>query len=100
MIKCKETIELRKEFIEKLLVELIKQTIDNVDVNMIMAFCEDILRYLEEEEEDKYETNQQYIGMKELFRGYIVIDWEGVDLQYVKYRNLNRIIVKKIYSIL
>ena len=40
---------------------------NDIDVNMIMVFCKDILRYLEEEEEDEYETNQQYIGMKELF---------------------------------
>ena len=67
VIKCKETIKLRKEFIEKLLVELLKQRADGVDMNVIIAFYENILRYLEEEEEEEYKTNQNYVGMKELF---------------------------------
>ena len=33
---------------------------------------EDILIYLDEEDEVGYETNQHYIGIKELFRGIIV----------------------------
>ena len=92
MIKCKETIELRKEFIEKLLVELIKQKMDNVDMNMIIVFYEDILRYLEEEEEE-YETNQQYIEISKIFRGFIVKDWKGADFNCNKYRALNKILI-------
>ena len=40
-----------------------------VSANEIMDFDEDILRYLEGEEGDKYDTNKNYVGMKDLFRG-------------------------------
>ena len=41
---------------------------------------EDIIKYVRDEEGGDYKTNKQYIGMKELFHGYIVRDWKGVDL--------------------
>ena len=93
-MKCQETIELRKKLIELLLTELLKQKPVEVNVNEIMAFCEDILRYLEEETEEEYETNQQFVGMKEVFRGHVVKDWQGTNLECKKYFVLNKIIVK------
>ena len=33
--------------------------------------------------------------MKELFRGYAIIDWKGSDLNCTKYRKLNKVIVRK-----
>ena len=78
-MKCNETIELRRGFIEKLLLELLRNRRD-VNINEIMSFCEDILRYLENEEDEEYETNQYFVGMKELFRGYIIVDWIGTNM--------------------
>ena len=72
MIRCKETIQLRKDFILELLCELVKENSDEIGIDTIMAFGEDILRYLEYEEDEEYETNQYLLGMKELFHGYIV----------------------------
>ena len=54
-----------------------------------------VLWYLENEREEEYETNQHFVGMKELFRGYAVIDWERTYLQCTKHRHLNAIIVKE-----
>ena len=51
-----------------------------MDVNTIIAFCKSILRHLEEEMEEYFETNQQWTGMKETFCGHIVRDWQGVNL--------------------
>ena len=64
---------MRKNFMEKLLLELLENR-KEVYVNKIMSMCEDILRYLEHETEEDYETNQQYVGIKELFRGFTIID--------------------------
>ena len=33
--------------------------------------------------------------MRELFQGYIVVVWEGTDINIDKYRVLNKIVVKK-----
>ena len=68
VVKCSETIDMRKTFMEKLLVEILKNK-DEVEVNLTMSFGEDILRNLEYDTEEDYETNQQHVGMKELFRG-------------------------------
>jgi len=53
----------------------------------------DIIVYLEEGDEDEYETSQQYIGMRELFRRIVVKDWKGSDFHYTKYEVLNKILV-------
>ena len=55
-IKCEETISMRKEFIQELLKKLLKYK-NEIDVNEIMSFCEDILVYLEEDEQAECETN-------------------------------------------
>ena len=51
-----KTIELRKKFIEKLLLEMLKHR-ENIEVDTIMALCEDVLRHLENETEEEHETN-------------------------------------------
>ena len=95
IIKCQATIHLRRTFIRNLVVELARNKSDQIHVEEIMSFVEDILRYLENEQEEEYEMNQQYVGMQELFRGYIVIDWEGTNFGNKKYKKLNKIIVKR-----
>ena len=92
--KVSRNYRAKKKIIELLLTELLKQKPVEVNVNEIMAFCEDILRYLEEETEEEYETNQQFVGMKEVFRGHVAQDWQGTNLECKKYFVLNKIIVK------
>ena len=53
------------------------------------------MKYIENEEEEEYETNQQHVGMKELFRGYVVKDWKGTNLSAIKYETMNKIIARK-----
>jgi len=94
VMKCKETMKLRKEFMQKMLLALLKNR-EKVDVNEIMSFCEDILAYLENDQEVEYETNQQHVGMSELFRGFVVKNWMSTDMNDKKYRYLNMIIVRE-----
>ena len=61
----------------------------------MLAFVEDMLKYIENDEEEDYETNQQCVGMQELFRGHVAIDWEGTNLNTNKFKKLNKIIVRK-----
>ena len=44
-------------------------------------------------EEDEYETSQQYISMKELFRGFVVKDQEEVNFNCNKFRDLNKVFI-------
>jgi hypothetical protein len=94
VIRCAKTLAMRKEFIEKLLLAMLKDR-DDVSVNEIMAMCEDIVCYMEAGSEEDYETNQHYVGMKELFRGYVIINWMETDFNSKKYRKLNKILVRQ-----
>ena len=96
VIRHSHTIKMRREFIKELATELVKKKPEGANVEMIISFAEDIMHCFEQEEnEDKYETNQHFIGMKELFRGHMVVDWERVQINSAKHRALNKIVVKK-----
>ena len=51
-----------------------------------MSFVEDVLKYIESNEDKEYEMNQQYVGIKELFCGFVVIDWERTNINTTKYK--------------
>ena len=76
VIKCKNTRHMRVEHVKILTVSLMKCENRKVDAEEILSFVEDTLRCLENEEIEEYETNQYLIGMKELFRGYVVKAWK------------------------
>ena len=59
VIKCKKTILMRKEFISELLIELIKCKHKDMNVEIILSFIENIMRYSENKEDEEHETNQQ-----------------------------------------
>ena len=63
--------------------------------DMVISFVEDIMKYAWDNDIGEYKTNQQYVGMKELFHGYVVKDWDRVEFNMNKYHELNRIIAKK-----
>ena len=55
---------------------------------------EDILRYFDGEEEEEYKTNQYMIGMRYLFRGYVVKSQKSVNFAHNNYTKLNKILIK------
>ena len=57
---------------------------------------EDITIYFDNGDEDEFTTSQQYIGFRELFRGYIVKDWVGSNFNCDKYNELNKVVIKHI----
>ena len=73
VIKSEERNALRKEFIKDLVVELVKNKSDDVYMEQIILFMEDILRFAENKEEEGYEMNQQYLGISDLFQEYVII---------------------------
>ena len=66
-----------------------------VDADEIFSFIEDMLRYLEKEEIEEHETNQNLTGTHELFRGFIVKAWKGVNFRTSKHKEVNKIVVIK-----
>ena len=47
----------------------------------------DIRKYLIDRKDQ--ETNQQYIGFKALFRGYMIKAWKEMNFNIIKYAKLN-----------
>ena len=72
VIKCDQTKPMRKEFITNLLKDLFDNKEDAVHFEEIFKMIEDVLRYLENEEEEEFKTNQRLVGIQQLFRGYII----------------------------
>lgn len=63
-----------------------------MNINKIMSFCKDALRHLENKEDEEHEMNQELVGIKELFRGHVVNDRIGTNMNSKKCRHLNAII--------
>ena len=40
---------------------------DNIDLDIVYSFIKGILRYLDDEDEEEYKTNQNLIGIDNLF---------------------------------
>ena len=57
IIKYKEIKYLRKTFVKDLLKEMIKNKPLYIEVDEIFSIIEDILWYIEQDDEDKYKTN-------------------------------------------
>ena len=94
VIKYQKTREIRRTFIKELTAELIKVKPNDIEIDKILEFVEDILRYFEDNNEDEYKTNQVMIGMAKLFRRHIVKVWKGINFGLEKYKILNQVAVK------
>lgn len=94
VIKCGKVRSLQREFVKETTEELLKQKNEKVEEETILEMMEDICKFFEGEE-DEYETTQQYVGFKALFRGYAVKDWKGADVNCKSYTSLNKILVKR-----
>jgi len=72
VVRCKETKHLRRKFIFDLAKELLKHRPHQCSHDEVLDMTEDILLYLDNEDDDEYATSQHLIGMKYLFRGFVV----------------------------
>jgi len=94
VVRCVKTVEFRKDFITDMAKELLSVKQNEVSANEIFDMLEDILNFMEENDEDDYETNQNMVGMTSLFRGHVVKVWKGVNFNQTKYKALNKILSK------
>ena len=61
---------------KELLVEMLKRKLREVDQMDIFDMIEDILKYLNKDDKKEYETTQEYVGFKYLFRACTMRDWK------------------------
>ena len=70
---------------KELLIEMLKNKPKEVNKIDIFDFIEDIVKYLNDNKEGDYETSQEFIGFKNLFKGMVVRDWKDTDIKCYKY---------------
>ena len=87
--QCPATWEKNKRFLEMARKEIGKVVVS--EECRRMALIEDIENAIYGR--NCYKTMQQVIGIEAVFRGFVVIDWFGVDLKSERYKNLNKKIV-------
>ena len=90
VVLCLENHRRRAEFIYALEQKLPRIGGD-IDLVEIADFITDIRSYLVQRDVE-YKTNQQYIGMKNLFCRYIVKNWKETDFSTSKYTEYNQVI--------
>ena len=84
-------MSMRAKFVLVLHEDLKKEQIEDVLDTELRLLINDV-RKLMREDEDDYETNQQIIGMKHLFRGFSIKMWKVTPEDRKNYTNLNRIV--------
>jgi len=95
MVKYSKKRKLQIKFIKELALELFKNKLNNINVDIIMYFIENISQYINDDKEDEYEINWYFVGMSNLFRQFIVKMWKGINFSSNKYKVLNKIVVRK-----
>ena len=101
VIRCGKVLLMQVEFVKETIKELRKHAKEDVDNEIIIKMMKDMVKYFKGDE-DQHGTLQQYAGFKDLFRGFVVKDWDGPDFNCRKHTYLNKILVKKVvlfYSI-
>ena len=53
------------------------------------------IRFFLIDKHNEYETNQQYIGIKNLFRGVVIKVWFGMTFSQTKYEDCNKVLIRE-----
>ena len=64
------------------------KTLDDEDTDNVETIIED-------NNEEDFETYQYYTGMKKLFCRHVVANWLGVIFKHIRYKKLNKVLVKR-----
>ena len=74
VIKCAEVTLFQRDFIKETAKELLLHDNDKIEDKDILEMLEDITNHLESRYSEELGTNQQYVGMREIFRGFVTKD--------------------------
>ena len=95
IIRYSKTNNLYLKFIVDLYKELKEIQIELTTNEMLRSMINDIRKYLKgNEDNDEYETNQYFVGIKYLFRRFAIKNWYGTDFSSNMFVEYNRIMIK------
>ena len=84
---------LRKvDYIVELKDKLMNIKYGNIEEEEIDKIIKDIKKFLVKR--DDFEMNQQYLGFKALFRGFVIRSWFGTDFSNDKYADCNKVLAR------
>ena len=88
---------MQRDFITETAEQLLKKNKGKMHENETLEILEDIVTFFDvgegEDNKEEFETSQQHIEMKELFRGHVMRDQKQANFHYTKHADLNKIIV-------
>ena len=74
--------------------ELFRVNEKRIDEEITLNMLEDIAMFFDNGNEDEgCVTSQQHVGIREIFRGFAVKDWEGVNFYCEKFKELNKVLI-------
>ena len=83
----------RTDYLDKLRKEQTRVDASSEDVAKINSLLNDISRYLKNEK--SFESNQEMLGMRNMFRGIVVKSWTGNNFETSADCKHNKMIVKE-----
>jgi len=87
----------RAEWVQKLKTQfdaiLKKRKATAYETNIVREMENDIVKYSNKEE--NFWTNQQVLGMREVFRGIVVRDWVAMPIECIDFTPCNKVLIKK-----
>ena len=86
----------KAEFIKYVVIELVKYELSDIEQEELIKMVNDIRKYLIDI--NNFETNQQSVGFKALFQGYVIKAQTDTNFNTTKYTELNKILVKRYTS--
>ena len=92
---CAGTDELKQEYLDELKKTILKEKITDDEKIIVDMILDDINTYLFSKD-NEYNTTQHIIGMKMIFRGWVVKNWININQQTsISMKRINKIIVKR-----
>jgi len=94
---CEKQKEKRAEWVQKLKTQfdviLKKRKATAYEINIVREMENDIVKYFNKEE--NFWTNQQVLGMRDVFRGIVVRDWGALPIECIDFTPYNKVMIKK-----
>ena len=91
---CPEIENIKNEYLEELKKIILKEKLTDKERNTVDMIMNDIKRYLFSEN-NEYNTTQHLIGIKMLFRGWVVKNWLHINQHTsISMKKINKIIAK------
>ena len=86
---------MQREFIVNANRKLLQESKGKADGKIALDIIEDIVAHFDNRNKNEWTASQKYAGIRELLRRCAVKDWKGLDFNYDKHNELNKLVIVK-----